>query len=322
MDARDSSPHTSLCRLSTTEAYHRQDLSSLGWELTVCNSLYPAGTPARSVLVRDASYGELLYDHLRRFIPLDRITSVLEIGGGYGYLMKDFLARNGRLRPLMLDISPSLLEKQKETLAGRDVFWLLADALEMDPALLGRHELVILNENLGDFPTVVDIDHRILEDGSELADPVAGRIRHFFGAYDLERPLASFNLNLGAMEMTEKLCASGVPFVFIGEHSCEATVPPELKPFITVSSDGNPRRIALKGHDEYTLRLSYLQRIAERHGYRTLRGPFADYVVPNITEGLKAVLATRGLYSDSEEVVCHFVGDLYEYEYLIMTKRV
>jgi hypothetical protein len=313
--------HDTRYRLSTTDSYHRQDLNTLGWELTICNSLYPAGTPIRQVLLRDASYGQFLYDHLQRFIPFEKITSVLEIGGGYGYLMKDVLSKNGRLRPSMLDISPALLEKQKETLAGHDVSYLLEDALETDVAVFQRHELAILNENLGDFPTAVDIGHGIPEDSPGQADEVAEEIRRFFETYHLERPRDPFSFNLGAMEMVEKLCLSGVPHIFIGEHSCEAIVPPALRPFIAISSDGNPRRIPLKGHDEYTIKFSYLQRVAEYHGYKTVRGPFADFVVPNITEGLKAILATRGLYSDSEEMVCHFVGDLYEYEYLVMMRE-
>jgi len=147
------------------------------------------------------------------------------------------------------------------------------------------------------------------------------RICRLFDTYSLEVPTSSSNVNLGAMEMVEKLCLSGAPRVFIGEHSCEATVPQALRPYISLAADGNPRRIPLKGHDEYTIKFSHLSRIAECHGYRTLRGPFADYIAPRMTEGLKAVLATRGLYSDSEEMIYHFIGDLYEYEYLVMMKE-
>ncbi|MEN6616169.1 MAG: hypothetical protein ABFD12_06400, partial [Syntrophorhabdus sp.] len=78
-------------RLSTTEDYHRQDLKTLGWELTVCNSLYPEDTPIRKILVRNASYGDLLYEHLEQFVSLENVERIIEIGGGYGYLMRDFL---------------------------------------------------------------------------------------------------------------------------------------------------------------------------------------------------------------------------------------
>ena len=93
-----------------------ESLKSLGWELTVCNALYPEGTPVRKLLSRNDSFGHLLYDYLGQFFPMEKVSKVLEIGGGYGYLMKDFLDRNGSLKTCMLDISPVLLEKQKETL--------------------------------------------------------------------------------------------------------------------------------------------------------------------------------------------------------------
>lgn len=322
MNDRGSPSGGSGYRLSTTGAYHRDDLNTLGWELTVCNSLFPVDTPIRRILKHNASYGHLLYDYLTRFVPLEKITTVLEIGGGYGYLMKDFLVRNSRLNPSMLDISPVLLRKQQETLAGYDVSYVLEDVLETDPGVFGRHELAILNENLGDFPTLVDIDPAIFGEAPPSAgDAIRTKVGRFFTTYDLEKPEEEFNLNIGAMEMVERLCSSEIPYIFIGEHSCEASVPQMLEPYITIRSEGNPRRIPLKGHDEYTIKFSYLQRIAEHHGYKTVRGPFADYIVPILTERLKATLATRGLYSDAEEVVYHFVGDLYEYEYLVMVKE-
>jgi hypothetical protein len=320
MDERDPSTSGGICRLSTTETYHRKELDGLGWELTVCNSLYPAGTPIRRVLEKDASYGHLLYDHLTTFMPLMDMTSILEIGAGYGYLMKDFLERNPGLRPCLMDISPALVGKQREMLAGHDVSYVLQDALEADAATLQHFELVILNENLGDFPTAVNVDRRIFEDLKGSGD-LQKRICRLFDAYTLEIPQTLFNLNLGALEMVEKLCSSGVSRIFIGEHSCEAALPPALRTYIPVISDGNPRRIRLKGHDEYTIKFSHLRRVAEYYGYRTVRGPFADYIVPNVTEELKAILATRGLYSDSEEMIYHFIGDLYEYEYLVMMKE-
>lgn len=308
---------------NSTEEYHKGKLGSLGWELTVCNTLHPPDTPVRKFLVRSDSYGYLLHDHLKRFFPLEKIEKVIEIGGGYGYLMKDLLDRCGHFKACMLDISPVLLEKQKETLKGYDVSYRLEDAMETEPEVFGQYDLAVLNENLGDFPALVGLDSRVLaRDPSTVHDPVIKKVLRFFETYGLDRPAVEhFNLNIGAMEMTEKLCLAGVPHIFIGEHSCEAKAPPALGPYINLMSDGNPRRITLKGHDEYTIKFSCLQKIAGHHGYETVRGPFADYLVPNLTEHLKAVLASRGLYSDNEEAVCHFISDLYEYEYLVLVKK-
>jgi hypothetical protein len=317
-----SAEDKALYRLSTTEKYHRQDLESLGWELTVCNSLQAVNTPIRKILKKNASYGELLYEFLDAHIPVASITKVLEIGGGYGYLMKDLLRVSPGIRPSMLDISPTLLKKQEDVLAGSEAEYYLNDALEMDKAFYKGFEFVIFNENLGDFPTMIDVDPGILDsDNAAEPDDAARLVRHFFAMYGLEKPSSRFNLNIGAMRMLETVCGAGVPYIFIGEHCCEWQMPPDIKPYFNVSATGDPRRIRLKGHDEYTIKFSYLEAIAGKLGYRVKRGPFADYIAPDLNDYVRAVLASRGLYSDSEEIICQFVGDLYEYEYLILAKQ-
>ena len=317
-----STEDNALYRFNTTEEYHRQDLESLGWELTVCNSLYPANTPIRKILKKNASYGELLYDFLRSHIPFENITRVLEIGGGYGFLMKDLIKVSPGIRPSMLDISPALLKKQEEALAGHDAAYCLSDALAMDEAFFKGFELVIFNENLGDFPSLVEVDPVVLDsDENSGPDAMIELVRHFFDAYRLQKPSFRFNLNIGAMQMLEKVCEASVPYIFVGEHSCEWQMPPDIRPYFTASATGDPRRIRLKGHDEYSIKFSYLEKIAMRLGYGTKRGPFADYIIPDINDYVRAVLQSRGLYSDSEEIICQFVGDLYEYEYLILIKQ-
>jgi len=78
---------------------------------------------------------------------MKRVKKILEIGGGYGYLMKDFLqcVNNDGLEISMLDISPYLLEKQKETLTKFPVVFNNEDFLETDSAYLSTFDLVILN---------------------------------------------------------------------------------------------------------------------------------------------------------------------------------
>jgi len=100
--------------INSTAKYHQQDLNSLGWELTVCNSLEPVDSPCRKILASPYSFGQHLYNFLNGIIPLNDIRTVLEAGGGMGYLMRDFLTLNPRLRAKMIDISRYLLAKQKE----------------------------------------------------------------------------------------------------------------------------------------------------------------------------------------------------------------
>ena len=141
--------------INSTANYHQQDLNSLGWELTVCNSLEPIDSPCRKILSSPYSFGQHLYSFLKEIIPVDEIRTVLEAGGGMGYLMRDFLTLNPQLRAKMIDISPYLLAKQKETFRSFEVDFELADILAVPSEALSGFDLAILNENLGDLPTLV-----------------------------------------------------------------------------------------------------------------------------------------------------------------------
>ncbi|OPY74961.1 MAG: hypothetical protein A4E64_02074 [Syntrophorhabdus sp. PtaU1.Bin058] len=306
--------------LNSTKAYHVDKLNTLGWELTVCNALHPEGTPLRKIITRDDSFGHLLYDYLGRYMPMEKITRVIEVGGGYGYLMKDFIDRNRVIRPVMLDISPFLLRKQKETLREHNVYYVGEDFLETDPLFLTGFELAVLNENLGDFPVLINLNEDLFRFSSGIADPILRSALHFFEKYGLKRPEGVFNLNIGALLVLEKLCTAGIPYIYVGEHSCEAAVPEALRPFIRIESTGNPERIALKGHDEYTIKFSYLENIARSFNYRTIRGPFADFISFDLTDELRYMLLDQDSASDETEMVCQFIDDLFRYEYMIVIR--
>jgi hypothetical protein len=253
---------------------------------------------------------------------MEKIRGVLEIGGGYGYLMNDFLDRDRSLKGCMIDISPFLIGKQQETLKGHTLEFRQEDFLETDPTFLKRFDLAILNENLGDFPSLVNLGQDVLTLSPDNVDPVLQRIAGFFKKYSLDRPEGrTFNVNVGAIEAVEKLCSSGIPYIYLGEHSCEAAVPEALQSFIRVEPTGNPERIALAGHDEYTIKFSHLERVAHALDYTSIRGPFADFIPCRITDEVRFILSSGGCYSDEAEMVCQFVEDLFKYEYLILVKK-
>lgn len=308
--------------LNKTDGYHKKELDSLGWELTLCNALYRENTVLRRFLRQDESFGRLLFRHLNKFMPLDKPLHFLEIGGGYGYLMKDFLEMNGSIIPTMLDISPFLLERQRETMRGYDVSFIEMDFLDADYVFLKEFDLAVMNENLGDFPTVVGLGHSALGfSSSDIADPVLKKIVQFFERYRLPRPECNpFNFNIGAIEAIEKLCESGIPYIYIGEHSCEASAPENLKHLIKISPSGNPERISLKGHDEYTIKFSYLEQVAGFFGYKTIRGSFADFIPFDLNDKVYYILTSQGRYSDDHEIIFQFIEDLYKYEYLIFIR--
>ncbi len=308
--------------INNTSLYHQKGLDSLGWELTVCNALYPPDTVLRKIIRRNASYGEHLYDYLRDFIPIDRVRSVMEIGGGYGYLMKDFLTRNDALKATMLDISPFLLEKQKETLAGFNVEFIAGDFLAWEPKSSAGYDLVIMNENLGDFPTCVNVEWEALFSNNGEPDPELQKVHKFFSAYKLQCPESSvFTFNVGAAEAIEKLCRARIPYIFISEHSCEAPAPSRYSQMLAMQPTNMPERIPLKGHDEYTIRFSYLQDIARGLGYISHRGSFADFIRFDMTDRIRVVLSAKTINRDEDEIIRHFIEDLFKYEYLILTDQ-
>jgi len=283
--------------LNSTKNYHTGSLQTLGWELTICNALYPEGTPVRKVLTRDEPFGRLLYDYLSKFVPMENVSRVLEVGGGYGYLMKDFLEKHGSLTACMIDVSPVLLEKQRETLNA------------------------FSDENLGDFPSLINLRTEIFDRQIDDNDPVLKWVKELFAKYSLEKPQGeTFNLNVGAIEALEKLCSAKIPYIYIGEHSCEASVSGEMRSLFQINSTGNPERINLAGHDEYTIKFSFLEKVGAFHGYESFRGPFADFIPVTLTDEARYALMYGGHYSDEAEMITQFVEDLYKYEYLILRK--
>jgi hypothetical protein len=305
--------------LNTTKAYHINHLNTLGWELTICNALYPEKTPLRRVLARNDSYGHLLYEYLNQLIPMKNIKKIIEIGGGYGYLMKDFLDCNRLMEPSMLDISPYLLQQQKETLGEHRAVYREEDLLETDMAFLSEFDMAIMNENMGDFPTLVNLDQEIFQLSSKTANNDLIKAIYFFEEYKLDQPMSeTFHFNLGALQALEKLCVSGIPYIFLGEHSCEAQAPEALRLPVRVESTGTPEKISLMGHDEYSIQFSYLQKVAEAFDYTCVRGFFADFIPFTITDELRSIITSQGRCGDDDEIICQFIEDLYKYEYLVL----
>jgi hypothetical protein len=307
--------------LHSTKKYYQQEITSLGWELTVCNSLQQRNSVCRSILKCQDSYGNLLYSFLEQTLPMERISAIMEVGGGYGFLMKDFLTRNPSRRAIMVDISPLLLNMQREILKRFELKFLETDFLDMDGTVFSGIDLIIMNENIGDFPTIYDLTLKQIPEVPGKTSGPLDMVARLHNTYALRLPDSiSFSFNLGALLAIEKICLARIPFVIITEHSCEARVPPEFGRLVQVDSPGTPMRISLKGHEEYTVKFSYLENIARTLGYCVVRGPLADILQPCFSERLSAILSGPVPLSNGQEVLRHFVSDLFLYEYLILKK--
>ncbi|MDD5167973.1 MAG: class I SAM-dependent methyltransferase [Syntrophales bacterium] len=284
----------------------------------------PGQSPCRKILTSNKSYGHLLYDFLLRFGNLDATMHVLEIGGGYGFLMKDLLQKMPFLNVTMIDISPHLMQMQRELLKGHDVAYIREDFLDTNISRLSNIDLAIMNENIGDFPTLLDVRPETVRpfSGAPDDDGTIYETSRLISYYDLDIPSeAAFHFNLGAAMAIEKLCCANVKCIFVSEHSCEASVPAVSQPYVKLSSAGVPERIPLKGHDEYTIQFSYLEKIAAAHHYDIKRGPIADYITIEMSARLRCLLTAPAPRTDEDEILRHFVEDIYKYEYLLLTKQ-
>lgn len=305
--------------INDTTLFHRERMQTLGWELTVCNALEGAASPCRSIIHKKAGFGELLYDQLACILPLPAVSRFIEIGGGYGFITRDFLARCPAARATMLDLSPVLLERQKQTLAGAPVEFLHDDFFSVHGRFFASFDLVLMNEIIGDFPTACDIDPACITGADMSPDPVLSTIRRIFSAYGFPVPGRRFNLNIGAIEAVEKLCSAGVRNIYLSEHSCEASVSDDLRDILHVPGPGNPERIPLMGHDEYTIKFSYLEKVARAFGYRTVRGQYKDFITFDRSGRLRFIL-TSNSQKDEHEIIRQFIEDLYKYEYLVLMR--
>jgi len=308
--------------VNDTSGYHQGSLETLGWEVTVCNMLHPANSHCRKVLQKADSYGNLLYDFLKDHIPVHAIEKIVEIGGGYGNLMEDLLSRMPAAKATMIDISPALLKAQKERLAEHDCEFILSDFQQVDAGTLRQYQLAVMNENVGDFPTLYNIPRSSLEDAKKPGNSSIALVKELYTKYSLTPPAGeTFSFNLGAAMAMEKLAAAGIPCIFMSEHSCEARVPDEWKRLVEISASDNPEKISLHGHDEYTIRFSDIQKVAQYHGYDVKRGNFNDILHCELSPLVRFVMTSGSSSRDEHEIIRQFVEDVFKYEYLLCVKK-
>jgi hypothetical protein len=274
--------------LSTTAGYHRHELDSLLPEVTVSLMLEDPAGPCRSILEKDGSFWDLLYDLLEQSIPMCRISRIIEVGGGYGYLMRDLLKRNGRLKATMLDLSPYLLEVQRQALNGFDARFICCDFLEEGgPAdsVLPHMDLAILNEVAGDLPTACCIPRSALS-CSHPDDALISEVQRIFCSYHPPPPPGeSFNFNLGAVQAVEKLCSARVPYIYISEHSCQAKVPAAYPAYCRSPHQASLSASAFAAMTSIPSASRIWNVVASSLGYDTMRGSYLDFIRPVIEGG-------------------------------------
>ncbi len=295
-------------------------MSDLMWEVTVCNSIEPETSPVRQILAQNCTYGEQLAAYLFNYIPQKCCNNVMEVGGGYGYLMRDLLANSPGNRATMVDISPAMLTRQRQTLTPFDVSFIESDFFDIDSGLFQDQDLVVMNEIVGDFPTACNITHDMVSCGNHDNESL-DRIHEYITQCIIDLPEDEpFNLNTGAIQALHKLCSCNVPYIFLSEHSCEATVNDHMANYIKLEPSGNPEEIKLIGHSEYTIYFSHLESIARSFGYNVVRGNYTDFIIINFSNRIHRILKSNS-QKDAHEIIRHFIKDLYIYEYLLLIRE-
>ena len=305
-----------MIHINDTRTYHKEHITTLGWELTVCNMLYPEESPCREVVKNNASYGTLLYEFLSGFIDMKQVKSIMEVGGGYGFLMKDFLALCTQVQVTMVDISPAMLEEQRKNVEGAVTF-IQSDFLELDNILLKNTDCIICNEIIGDFVTVCNITDEILESSS----PEIKECKRLIDEYNLDIQSKPFNFNLGALLAIEKICKAGTKYIYVSEHSCESESKGDFRECVPVRPTFNPQEIWLFGHSEYTIRFSHIEAVASKWGYTVHRGVYNDIFGCRMTPKLQFILNSTASAKDEYEILRQFIDDMFTYEYIICSKK-
>lgn len=215
-----------------------------------------------SEALQGLTYGRLLARHLRRrnwWSPKPR--TVLEVGGGLGYVARELAAeltpseRNG-VRYLFLDITKPFLESQLTlgSEGGWETHGVQANG-EWLPIRDASIDLVIDNENLADM-TPVQLTRKEVESGagvSALNQEAIDWIRRIRLPLDQDMP-AEFLFNLGPLRFVSELWRVLRP----GGHAVLIEFGIEA---------GWPAPVKLPGHTEYEVQYSHLRHAVKWLGF-------------------------------------------------------
>ena len=316
--------------VNDTAEYYGSENPSLLWEMTICQSLGDCAAVAMGALTAALPYGERVARFIEERLELAADSSVLELGGGYGTLMEGFLRVASPAKVSMVDLAPRFVSLQRELLGGSDkmesgnIDFTQADMFDYLDGLTSSVDLVIANENIGDLATVDAIDAAKLRDlvlrGPPFAKDPVGRVARLVSQYQLDIPARGpVALNLGALELVEKL-AGRTRAAFISEHSADVTLTAPYD-FLESLATGQPRRIELKDHAEYSIRFDHVVKVARSVGFEVERLPMVDFLGVRYDEGAHFRSRTECVGFDRAETLHEFINHVKEYECLLLVSR-
>ncbi|NIO22507.1 MAG: methyltransferase domain-containing protein [Candidatus Aenigmarchaeota archaeon] len=219
--------------------------------LRLRNSFTRYGLPFGSILARNLMERGLLKEGAR----------VLEVGPGLGDLAEQFFEEASPKEYVFIDISPKIIGYLRKRFSGKAYGFILGNFLETD--LKRKFDLIICNEVLSDLPTIVNFSPRSAEIKGVYRDAL--RMVKKYGLKGRE----VFNFNYGAMrflEVSSKILEkNGV--VFISEQDSECR-----------GGSGWPERIRVSGHNEYTIKMSWLRQVAKKLMFSVESGTLTEFL--------------------------------------------
>ena len=306
--------------------------------MTVCQSLGDGSGAFARALQKPAAYGALLADYLHReaSLPL-QCGNIVEIGGGYGTLMAALLETLSPEQVTMIDISATLLQKQQERLKQHQISFHCEDIFSWLPHLDKSVDLLILNEIIGDFPTITGLCRDSLQSHLQklqiepgalglpsdlLPHELLAEAARLITTYKLniDNLPETFNLNYGALHFIERLAKTKVARTFISEHGCDTIVPYpfSLYPTIQHATDLNPRRIQLKDHDEYSIRFDHLEEIAKVLNFKVKRLHLMDLLNVRFDDEINYLLTSQRPINEEQEILLEFYEHVAEYQGVLL----
>jgi len=202
-------------------------------------------------------FGSLLAKNLMERELLDEGARVLEVGPGLGDLAEQFFNEASPREYVFIDISPRIIGHLRKRFRGKAYGFMLGNFLDM--MIDRKFDLIICNEVLSDLPTIVNFSPKTAQ-----RKGVYGDALRMVKEYGLEAK-GTFNFNYGAIRFLE--VASGIldkqGVVFISEQD---------------SREGFPERIRVYGHNEYTIKMSWVEQVAKKLMFSVESGTLTEFL--------------------------------------------
>ncbi len=328
-------------KLNLTSDYYTSDHPSLLWEMTICQSLGNGDGAFAKTLTYPAAYGALVGNFLIENSSLTPACgNIFEIGGGYGTLMANLLTVLQPQQISMVDISPTLLEKQKERLQKYPISFHCSDLFTwLSKSKQPPIDLLLLNEIIGDLPTIIDLTRKNLQNfvptpnaldkqinpASLNESEIPNEAYRLITTYnlDINDLPETFNLNYGALLFIERLAQTNVTRTFITEHGCDTVLPYpfSLFPALQPTADRNPRRIKLKDHDEYNIRFDHLEQIAAALDFKVTRFHLMDLLNLRFDDEINYLLSSQKPTNETQEIFLEFYEHVAEYQGILLEQK-